>query len=185
MPLNKLAETVTYPRPVSLLEVFVNDSIHRILHIRRRDCVPAMEQRHHLCLTSIPALFVQRRLRWFGYAVRRPESELIKGLLLPTPHRTWHRRTGGQLKTWAATIKADLELLSGPRIFGHARWRKGWVKVCLVSSHRTVERSGRIPTQVQVSKELGGGSKHLVPICLDLILYQLFLLFRRAVIQNR
>ncbi len=37
--------------------------------------------------------------------------------------------TGGQLKTWATTIKADLEPISGPRVFGHARWRKGWVKV--------------------------------------------------------
>ncbi len=26
-------------------------------------------------------------------------------------------------------IKANLEPLSEPRIFGHARWRKDWVKV--------------------------------------------------------
>ncbi len=26
-------------------------------------------------------------------------------------------------------IKADLEPLSGKRIFGYARWRKGWVNV--------------------------------------------------------
>ncbi len=31
--------------------------------------------------------------------------------------------------TWATTIKADLEPISGPRVFGHARWRKDWVKV--------------------------------------------------------
>ncbi len=30
---------------------------------------------------------------------------------------------------WAATIKADLEHLSGPRAFDYARWRKDWVKV--------------------------------------------------------
>ncbi len=58
------------------------------------------------------------------------QGELIKDLLLPTPPRTWRRRTGGQLKTWATTIKAaDLEPISGPRVFGHARWRKDWVKV--------------------------------------------------------
>ncbi len=34
------------------------------------------------------------------------------------------RWAGGQLKTWATTIKADLEL-----IFGHARRRKDWVNV--------------------------------------------------------
>ncbi len=53
---------------------------------------------------------------------------LIKDLLLPTPPRTWSRRAGGQLETWATTMKADLEPISGPRVFGHARWRKDWVK---------------------------------------------------------
>ncbi len=38
-------------------------------------------------------------------------------------------RSGGQLKTWATKTKADLEPISGPRVFGHARWRKDWVKV--------------------------------------------------------
>ncbi len=112
-----------------MLEVFDNDSIRRVLRARRRDCVPSVELRRRLSLTSLPALLVQRRLRWFGHAVRRPEGELIKDLLLPTQLRTWHRRVGGQLKTWATTIKADLEPLSGPRVFGHARWRKCWVKI--------------------------------------------------------
>ncbi len=82
-----------------------------------------------LCLTSIPARLVQRRFRCFGYIARHPDSELFKDILLPTPSRTCRRRTGGQLKTWAITINADLEPLSGPRVFGHARWRKDWVKV--------------------------------------------------------
>ncbi len=112
-----------------MLEVFHNDSIRRILRVRRRDCVPSVELRHRLCLTSIPALLVQRRLRWFGHCARRVEGELIKDLLLPTPPRTWRRRPGGQLKTWAIANKAVLESLSGPRVFGHARWRKDWLKV--------------------------------------------------------
>ncbi len=32
-------------------------------------------------------------------------------------------------KAWATPIKADQEPISVPRIFGHARWRKDWVKV--------------------------------------------------------
>ncbi len=88
-----------------------------------------MELRRHLCFTSIPALLVQRRLRWFGHAARRPEGEVIKDLLLPTPPHMWRRRAGGQLKTRATTIKADLEPISVPRVFGHALWRKDWVKV--------------------------------------------------------
>ncbi len=41
----------------------------------------------------------------------------------------WRRRAGGQLKTWATTIKANLKPISGPRVFGHARWTQDWVKV--------------------------------------------------------
>ncbi len=111
------------------MEVFDNDSIRRILRVRRRGCVPSVELHRHHRLTSISALLVQRRLRRFGHAARRPEGELIKGLLLPTPPRMWRRRVGGQLKTWATTIKADLEPISGPRFFSHTRWRKGWVNL--------------------------------------------------------
>ncbi len=74
-----------------MLEALDNDIIHRILRVRRRDCVPSVELRRRLCLTSIPTLLVQRRLHWFGHAARRPEGELIKDLLPPTPLRTWRR----------------------------------------------------------------------------------------------
>ncbi len=107
-----------------MLEVFDSDSIHRILRVRHRYCVPSVELGRRLCLTSIPTRLVQRRLRRFGRAARCPEGGLSKDLLLPTLPRTWRRRTGGQLKTCATTIKADLQPLSG-----HARWRKHWVKM--------------------------------------------------------
>ncbi len=38
-----------------------------------------------------------------GHATRRPDGELINGLLLPTPHLTWYMQTG---------------------VFGYAQWRK-------------------------------------------------------------
>ncbi len=153
-----------------MLEVFDNDIIRRILRVRRKDCVPPVELRRRLCLTSIPPLLVQRRLRWFGHAARRLEGELIKDLLLPTPPRTWLRRAGDQLKTWATTIKADLEPITGPRVFVYARWRKDCVKVSseLAQDRRAWRasvrdvvnaigdagstRPWRMPTQVQVSK---------------------------------
>ncbi len=139
-----------------MLEVFDNDGIRRIL---RRDCVPSVELRRRLCLASIPTLLVQRRLRWFGHAARRPEGELIKDLLLPTLPRTWRWRTGGQLKTWATTIKADLERLSGPRVFGHARWRKDWVKV---SSELAQDRRAWSASVRDVVNAIGdAGSTHL------------------------
>ncbi len=112
-----------------MLEVLDNDSICRILHVRGRDCVPSVKLLRRLSFASIMARLVQIRLRWFGHAARRPECELIKKLLLPTPPRTWRRRAGGQLKTWATTTKADLEPTSAPRVFGHTQWKKDWVKV--------------------------------------------------------
>ncbi len=88
------------------------------------------EQKHKNALpTSVECsgLVGHTTRRPYNFA-RRLEGELIKDLLLPTPPRMWCRRTGGQLKTWATTIKADLELLSGPRVFGHTQWRKDWAK---------------------------------------------------------
>ncbi len=82
----------TWPAQISdgrMLEVFNNDIIHRIIGIRRKDCVPSVELRRRLCITSIPALLVQGRLRRFGPAAIRPEGDLIKDLHLPTPPRTW------------------------------------------------------------------------------------------------
>ncbi len=54
--------------------------------------------------------------------MRHPDGELFRDL-------HWRKRTRGQLKTWSTTIKSDLEPLSEPRVFDHARWRKDWVKV--------------------------------------------------------
>ncbi len=39
----------------------------------------------------------------------------------------WRWQTGCQLKPWATTIKADLELPSQPQVVGYARW--DWVKI--------------------------------------------------------
>ncbi len=136
----------TWPARIAderMLEVFDHDSTRRILRVRRRYCVSSVELRSRPCLTSIPALFVQRRLRWFGHAARRPEVELIKDLLILTPPRMWRRRAGRQLKTWATTIKADLESISGPLVFGHARKDRVKVSIELSQDHRACSASVR------------------------------------------
>ncbi len=63
-----------------MLAVFANDSIHRILNVRRRDYLVTVEMQLRLCLASIPAHLVQRRLGWSALAARHPEGELIKSL---------------------------------------------------------------------------------------------------------
>ncbi len=47
----------TWPVQVAderMLAIFDNDSVHRILHVRRRDCVTSVELRRRFRLTSIP-----------------------------------------------------------------------------------------------------------------------------------
>ncbi len=39
-----------------MLQVFDNDSVHCIRHLKRRECVPSVDLRRRLCLTRIPAL---------------------------------------------------------------------------------------------------------------------------------
>ncbi len=107
-----------------MLMVSENCSIHTHLHVRRRDCLPAVELRCSLRITCIPVQLVQRRLRWFGHAARLPDQRLIKDLLLSTPPRTWSRRTGVQLKMRANYDQGR----PGSRVFGCALWRKDCVK---------------------------------------------------------
>ncbi len=107
-----------------MLEVFDNDSICRILHMRCRDCVSSVEQRRRLCHTSTSALLMQRGLL-FVWA-RRKTSRRRTDQGFTSAHTTSHvaQANWSQLKTWATTIKADLAPLFGPRVFGYARWRK-------------------------------------------------------------
>ncbi len=67
-----------------VLGVFENASTHRILYVTSRDCVLTAELRRRLRLTSISAQLVQGRLCLFDHAARRPEGELIRGLLIST-----------------------------------------------------------------------------------------------------
>ncbi len=97
-------------------EVFDNDSS------RRRDRLSTLEMRRRLRFTCKQRHLIQKMLRLFGHAARCPERELIRNLLVPTPSRTWFRRTGGQLKTRATTLKEDLKLLTGPRVLEYGQW---------------------------------------------------------------
>ncbi len=64
--------------------IIIAPDYEAILRVRRRDCAPSVELLRRLLLTCLPALLVQRRLRWFGHAARRPVGEPIKYLLLAT-----------------------------------------------------------------------------------------------------
>ncbi len=122
-----------------MLVVIGNDSIR---------CIP-----HATLWTSVEQL-VQRRLRWFGHAARRPDGELIKDLLLPTHglacsagalEARWKRGQPRSRQAWGPSPDRGK--------------RTGWKS--LVSSHRAVEAEdlwcrcsipGWMPPQVQVRK---------------------------------
>ncbi len=53
----------------------------------------------------------------------------MRKLIDPDVPRTWRRRTGGQLKTWATTLKEDLVRHIGPAVVGIRRWNKEWASL--------------------------------------------------------
>ncbi len=55
----------------------------------------------------------------------------MRELINPDVPRTWRRRTGGQLKTWATTLKEDLMRLIGPAVVGIRRWNKEWASLAM------------------------------------------------------
>lgn len=111
------------------VEVFDNDCLRRILCFRRIDRVRTSTLRQTCRLQPIPAALRLRRLRWFGHAARRPPGELVRDCLLPRPLPGWRKRAGGQLKTWATTLKEDLEPISGPNVVGLRRWKRDWAEI--------------------------------------------------------
>ncbi len=74
-------------------------------------------------------MLLQRRLRWFGHAARRPAGEIIREVINPEPPVQWRKKRGGQLKTWMTTMKEDLARLSGPAVYGLRRWNQDWMTI--------------------------------------------------------
>ncbi len=86
------------------LEVFDSDCLRRILGRRRRDRVPCEVLRHRLHLRALTPMFLQRRLRWFGHAARRPAGLIVRDVIDPVPPPHWRLKRGGQLKTWLTML---------------------------------------------------------------------------------
>ena len=104
--------------------MFDNGCLRYILRCRRIDRMPTITLRRSLNLRPLPPVLLQCRLLWFGHTTQRPEGDLIRNVLLPASLPNWRKRIGGQLKTWASTIKDDLEVLSGPEVVGLRRWNR-------------------------------------------------------------
>ncbi len=56
-------------------------------------------------------------------------GEFIRELIIPDFLRTWLKRTGEQLKTWAATLKEDLVRLKERAVVDIRRWNEEWASL--------------------------------------------------------
>ncbi len=65
------------------------------------------------------------------YSVSRAPVEFMPELIDPDVPWTWRKRTGGQLKTWATTLKKGLVRLIGPAVVGIRRWHKEWASLAM------------------------------------------------------
>ena len=113
------------------LETFDHWCLRTILRIRWRDHVSNHTVRQRCCgITVLSSCIRQRRLRWFGHVLRKSDYELSKKVLAPVACDGWKCRPGGQLKTWLATVKEDVELMGLQRVYGVRRWRREWMSIC-------------------------------------------------------
>ncbi len=56
---------------------------------------------------------------------------LNREVISPIPPPTWRKRRGGKLPPFSFTIKEDLALLGGPRVYGLRRWNREWPSTCI------------------------------------------------------
>ncbi len=105
--------------------VFDNDSIWRILHVKRRGFVPSGDSRCHPRLTRIAVQIFQRRvpMGWSCY-----EMSWEWGLHLPTLPRTLAQTHRRRVKHVGSHDHGKSGVHSGPRLFDYAQWRKGCVE---------------------------------------------------------
>nr|VZI39330.1 unnamed protein product [Spirometra erinaceieuropaei] len=80
-------------------------------------------------IARITQAIQERRLKWFGHALRRPPQELSVTALDPASLPHWRHRRGGQFQTWLDTVRHDMEVVLGPSVFGLCRWRREWVEL--------------------------------------------------------
>ncbi|CAE1152357.1 unnamed protein product [Acanthosepion pharaonis] len=99
------------------LEVFDHYCLRRILRVRLSDRIPNSSIRARCNILGLEETLHNRRLRWFGHVLRWPGDVFVRKLVAPNAPTGWRKRRGGQLKTWLPTVKADMELMSGPHVF--------------------------------------------------------------------
>lgn len=139
------------------LDVFDHFCLRRILRVRLSDRIPNAAIRARCKILSLEETLLKRRLRWFGHVLRRPDEEIVRKLVAPNTLPGWKKRRGGQLKTWLATVKADMGLVSGPRVFGVRRWNREWLDH---AEDAAADRRGWAALTRDAVNSFGAGSTH-------------------------
>ena len=111
------------------LEVFDHSCLRRVTRTRWQDRISNADVRKKCELDVVTRTIQERRLRWLGHVLRRPDTEIINQVLHAKPLRGWKQRRGGQRKTWLDTVKEDVTPLSGPTVYGLKTWNQSWLQL--------------------------------------------------------
>jgi hypothetical protein len=112
------------------LSVFDHWCLRSILRVRYIDRISNEEIRRRCHnIQSLVCVIQQNRLRLAGHVLRRPQQEITRISINAQPRNDWKRRRGGQNKTWKDSLKADLENVTGPTIYGYRRWQSNWLSI--------------------------------------------------------
>ena len=111
------------------LEVFDHSCLRRVTRTRWQDRISNADVRVKCELEVVTRTIQERRLRWLGHVLRRPDTEIVNQVLHAKPLRGWKQRRGGQRKTWLDTVKEDVTPLSGPTVYGLKTWNQSWLQL--------------------------------------------------------
>ena len=116
---------------VRRLEVFDHWCLRVILRSNWRDRLSNHTVRQRCYgIEPLSVCVKQRRLKWLGHVLRKSMDEMTRKTLAPIPCNTWRCKLGGQLKTWLATVKEDVDCFGLQSVYGVRRWKQDWVSIC-------------------------------------------------------
>ncbi|THD19873.1 hypothetical protein D915_009460 [Fasciola hepatica] len=112
------------------LEVFDHWCLRRVLKVGWHNKLSNDTIRQRCFEIEKLSVFLQRQqLRWFGHILRYPTTEISKQCLSPVPSPGWRCRPGGQLKTWASTVKSNIQRLGLQFVYDVRKWKYNWISL--------------------------------------------------------
>ena len=92
--------------------------------VKVKDTVQSKKLRHRLGLDDIISVLQQNRLRWYGYVLRKEDSDWVKKCMVYEVEGATPRSR--PKKTWTEVVQEDCQArkLNREDAMDHSRWRK-------------------------------------------------------------